>query len=242
MKKGLFNIEYNREIAPNVFEIGFSGDASAFTRPGQFAEIALDGFFLRRPFSVCDVSENGFSVIYKVVGEGTAYLSGLKAGTLDALTGLGNGFDSSQSGNAPLLVGGGAGIPPLYWLAKKLIGEGKTPSVVLGFNKAEEIFLEEEFQRLGASVTVATADGSKGFEGFATSAAMGIERSYYYACGPIPMLKSLVAALGTDGEVSLEERMGCGFGACMGCSVMTKSGAGRVCKEGPVFTAGELLW
>ncbi|MBQ4166858.1 MAG: dihydroorotate dehydrogenase electron transfer subunit [Clostridia bacterium] len=211
-------------------------------RPGQFVEIALPGRFLRRPISVCGARGGELTLIYKVVGHGTEQMSALEEGSrLDVLTGLGSGYRLERAGNAPLLVGGGVGVPPLYGLAKELINKGKTVSVVLGFNTADEIFYEDEFRALGCAVTVTTADGSYGVSGFVTDA-LPENASYFYACGPLPMLKALCKKTDIPGEVSLEERMGCGFGACMGCSVMTASGAKRVCREGPVFAREELLW
>ncbi|MBQ4448774.1 MAG: dihydroorotate dehydrogenase electron transfer subunit [Clostridia bacterium] len=211
-------------------------------RPGQFVEIALPGRFLRRPISVCGARGGELTLIYKVVGHGTEQMSALEEGArLDVLTGLGSGYRIERAGNAPLLVGGGVGVPPLYGLAKELINKGKTVSVVLGFNTADEIFYEDEFRALGCAVTVTTADGSYGVSGFVTDA-LPENASYFYACGPLPMLKALCKKTDIPGEVSLEERMGCGFGACMGCSVMTASGAKRVCREGPVFKKEELIW
>ncbi|MBQ8172422.1 MAG: dihydroorotate dehydrogenase electron transfer subunit [Mailhella sp.] len=220
-----------------------AGDTSAMTAPGQFVEISLEGFFLRRPISICDYDDSSITIIYKVVGQGTDAMTRLKAGdTLDLLTGLGNGFDPAKSGEAPLLVGGGVGVPPLYNLAKKLLAAGKKVNVILGFNKAEEIFYAEEFKALGANVTVTTVDGSVGVKGFVTNA-LPESISFVYTCGPLPMLKALYKATGDiSGEYSLEERMGCGFGACMGCSIMTREGAKRVCKDGPIFQKEVLEW
>ena len=218
------------------------GDASEITSSGQFVNIQLDGFFLRRPISVCDYSDGTLTLIYKVVGGGTEYMSKLGNGAeLDILTGLGNGYNTSFSGERPLLLGGGVGVPPLYNLAKKLVSEGKNVSVVLGFNTKDEIFYEKEFAALGAAVTVATADGSYGVKGFVTDA-MPEDYTYFYTCGPEPMLKAVYKATKTSGQMSFEERMGCGFGACMGCSCKTLTGNKRICKDGPVMKKEEFLW
>ena len=219
------------------------GDTSDITAPGQFVNIKIDGLFLRRPISVCDCEGDILTLVYKVVGKGTEIMSRMPAGTeLDILTGLGNGYDLSLSGDAPLLVGGGVGVPPLYMLAKKLIAEGKRVSVILGFNTADEIFYEEEFKALGASVAVATVDGTKGVKGFVTDAMADIDYTYFYTCGPEPMLKALYRASKTSGQLSFEERMGCGFGACMGCSCKTVTGNKRICKEGPVLVKEDIIW
>ena len=243
MKQGMYIITENIALTQDVWRMVLSGDTSAMTAPGQFIEITLPGFFLRRPISVCDYDENSITIIYKVVGRGTDAMTKLKAGDeLDILTGLGNGFDPSKAGDAPLLVGGGVGVPPLYHLAKKLLAAGKKVNVILGFNKADEIFYAEEFKALGANVTVTTVDGSVGVKGFVTNA-LPDSISFVYTCGPMPMLKALYKATGeVSGEYSLEERMGCGFGACMGCSIMTKEGAKRVCKDGPIFQKEVLTW
>ena len=211
--------------------------------PGQFVNIKLDGFYLRRPISVCDCEDGELTLIYKVVGVGTEAMSEMREGeALDILTGLGNGYDLSLSGDSPLLVGGGVGVPPLYMLAKKLCAEGKNVSVVLGFNTKDEIFFEDEFRALGASVTVTTVDGSYGTRGFVTDAMKDIDYSYFYSCGPEPMLKALYKSSVTSGEMSFEERMGCGFGACMGCSCKTVTGNKRICKEGPVLKKEDIIW
>ena len=245
MKQTFFEIESNRALTESVYEMTLKGDTSAITRPGQFVELSLEGLFLRRPISVCNYDEGKLTLIYKVVGKGTAQMAELKQGVvIDTLTGLGNGFNDSVECTHPLLIGGGVGVPPLYRLARNLIAQGKSVTVVLGFNTASEIFYKEQFEALGAKVVVATADGSEGVKGFVTDAIAqsGIEADYFYSCGPLPMLRALTSALDIDGEVSLEERMGCGFGICMGCSINTKSGAKRVCKEGPVFKKEEVLW
>ena len=221
------------------------GDTQWITAPGQFVNIALEGRYLRRPISVCDYDERTITLIYKVVGDGTAQMSRMAAGTeLDLLTGLGNGFSIREEVRRPLLVGGGVGVPPLYHLAKRLLAAGRPVEVILGFNTAAECFYEEEFRALGCTVTVATADGSHGVRGFVTTALA--ERrpdfDYFYACGPLPMLRALAEAVEQDGQLSFEERMGCGFGACMGCSCKTKYGNKRICKEGPVLEKGEIIW
>lgn len=245
MKQTAFEIVTNRPLTESVYEMTLKGDTSAITRPGQFVELSLEGYFLRRPISVCNYEEGTLTLIYKVVGKGTAQMATLAAGTqIDTLTGLGNGFDTSVKHNHALLVGGGVGVPPLYRLARNLVAEGKKVSVVLGFNTAAEIFYREQFEALGAEVVVATADGSVGVKGFVTDAIAqsGIDADYFFSCGPLPMLRALTNALSIPGQISLEERMGCGFGICMGCSIQTVSGAKRVCKEGPVFRKEEILW
>ena len=241
MKQGLFEIIANEQLTETVWRMRLRGDTSAITGSGQFVNILLDGLFLRRPISVCDCEGDVLTLVYKVVGKGTRQMSEMKSGTLDVLTGLGNGYDLSTAGETPLLIGGGVGVPPLYMLAKKLIAEGKRVSVVLGFNTKDEVFYEQEFKALGADVTVATADGSYGVKGFVTNA-LPADYSYFYTCGPEPMLKAVFAATNTEGQFSFEERMGCGFGACMGCSCKTVTGYKRICKEGPVLKKEEILW
>ena len=243
MKQSLFEIIENRPLTETVYLMRLSGDTSDITASGQFVNIKLDGFFLRRPISVCDSEDGILTLIYKVVGKGTEYMSALPAGEkLDILTGLGNGYDLSASGNKPLLVGGGVGVPPLYKLAKNLIKEGKDVTVILGFNTKSEIFWEEEFKNAGANVIVATVDGSEGVRGFVTDAMKDLDYTYFYSCGPEPMLKALYNASTTSGEMSFEERMGCGFGACMGCSCKTVTGNKRICKEGPVLKKEDIIW
>jgi len=243
MKQGIYTITENTALTRDVWRMVLAGDTSAMTAPGQFVEISLEGFFLRRPISVCDYDDSSITIIYKVVGQGTDAMTRLKAGdTLDLLTGLGNGFDPAKSGEAPLLVGGGVGVPPLYNLAKKLLAAGKKVNVILGFNKAEEIFYAEEFKALGANVTVTTVDGSVGVKGFVTNA-LPESISFVYTCGPLPMLKALHALPQLkDGQFSFEARMGCGFGACVGCTVPTKDGYKRVCKDGPILFKEEIVW
>ena len=242
MKQVLLEIKENRALTDNVFLMKLCGDVSDITASGQFVNIKLDGLYLRRPISVCDCENDTLTIIYKVVGKGTEQMSRMKEGFLDVLTGLGNGYDTALSGERPLLLGGGVGVPPLYMLAKKLIAEGKKVSVVLGFNTESEIFCEEEFKKLGADVTVATADGSYGVKGFVTDACKNMDYTYFYTCGPEPMLRAIYGALNTSGQFSFEERMGCGFGACMGCSCKTITGYKRICKDGPVLKKEEILW
>ena len=244
MKQVIFKIAENREIAKNTYKMVLLGDTSGISGCGQFVNIALEGYYLRRPISVCDYTKGSLTLVYKAVGEGTEYMSTLEVGKeLDILVGLGNGYDTNKSGDAPLLIGGGVGVPPLYALCKKLIGEGKKPVVVLGFNSAEEVFYKEEFEALGAKVFVSTVDGSYGTKGFVTDAMKEIsEYTYFYTCGPLPMLKAVFNATTTSGQFSFEERMGCGFGACMGCSCKTVTGYKRICKEGPVLEKEEILW
>ena len=242
MKDSIFTIISNRKIAKNTYETVLGGDVSDITAPGQFVNIKLDGFYLRRPISVCDAENGKLTIIYKVVGKGTAYMAELAEGTeLTVLTGLGNGYDLSVSGDKPLLIGGGAGVPPMYMLAKKLIAQGKTVTVIMGFGSADEVFYKEEFEALGARVIIATADGSCGVRGFVTDA-LPEEYSYFYTCGPEPMLKALYDRTVTSGQLSFEERMGCGFGACMGCTCKTKYGNKRICRDGPVLVKEEIIW
>lgn len=243
MKQSIFKIIENTQLTATVFKMKLQGDVSEITSPGQFVNIKLQGLFLRRPISVCD-SENGIlTLIYKVVGKGTQQMSEMTEGEeLDVLTGLGNGYNTEISGEKPVLLGGGVGVPPLYMLAKKLIAEGKKVTVILGFNTKDEIFCEEDFKALGANVVVATADGSYGVKGFVTDALKDVDYTYFYTCGPEPMLKALYKATSTSGQFSFEERMGCGFGACMGCSCKTITGYKRICKDGPVLEKEEILW
>ena len=241
MKDVIFTIKENQQIAPFTFRMVLEGATDEIQRPGQFVNIKLDGFFLRRPISVCDCEKDLLTIIYKTVGKGTEAMAKMVTGeTLSLLTGLGNGYDTTDSGDAPLLVGGGAGVPPMYLLAKKLIQEGKAVTAILGFNTKNEIFYEEEFRALGAKVIVTTVDGSYGTKGFVTDA-FPEDPSYVYTCGPEPMLKA-VYNNATDGQFSFEERMGCGFGACMGCSCKTITGYKRICKDGPVLRKEEILW
>ena len=241
-KQTQFTILENAPLTASVYRMVLRGDTSAITAPGQFVNIALDGKFLRRPISVCDYDASTLTLIYKVVGSGTTQLSAMGGGTLDILTGLGNGYDISAAGDAPVLIGGGVGVPPMYRLAKDLTAMGKTVSVILGFNTGSEIFLREEFEALGCKVIVTTADGSVGLRGFVTDALKDMDYSYFYACGPEPMLKAVYKASKTPGQMSFEERMGCGFGACMGCSCKTLTGYKRICKDGPVMKKEEIQW
>ncbi len=243
MKQSIFEIIENKQLTSTVFKMVLKGDTSDITAPGQFVNIKLDGLYLRRPISVCDSVDGTLTLIYKVVGKGTEQMSKMSVGEkLDILIGLGNGYNTALSGKCPVLLGGGVGVPPLYMLCKKLISEGKKVSVVLGFNTKEEIFCEEEFKALGADVYVATADGSYGIKGFVTDALKDIDYTYFYTCGPEPMLKALYKVTSTSGQFSFEERMGCGFGACMGCSCKTVAGYKRICKDGPVLEKEEILW
>ena len=243
MKQTIFQIISNKNIAKDVYEMVLEGDTSGIA-PGQFVNLKLEGLYLRRPISVCDYSDKTLTLVYKVVGKGTEQMAKMNVGeSVDVLTGLGNGYNSAKSGESPLLIGGGVGVPPMYALAKRLISEGKSVSVILGFNKAEEIFYEEEFKKLGAEVYVTTVDGSVGTKGFVTDA-VGIvgDYTYVYTCGPEVMLKAVYNAIKTSGQFSFEERMGCGFGACMGCSCKTKYGNKRICKDGPVLEKEEIIW
>ncbi len=243
MKKELFEIKSNVQIAENVFEIVLSGDASEIKKPGQFVNVSVPECYLRRPISVADCGDESLTLVYKVVGKGTDIMSKMGIGEkLDVLVGLGNGYDLSKSGEKPLLIGGGVGIPPLYKLCKELVKNGKNPIVALGFNTASEIFYREKFVSLGAKVIVTTVDGSYGIKGYVTDAIKDSDYSYFYACGPKPMFLAIERVVKTDGEYGMEERMACGFGACMGCSCKTKDGYKRVCKDGPVFKRSEIIW
>ena len=243
MKQSIFTILSNTALTDSVYKMVLAGDTSAITAPGQFVNIQLTAKFLRRPISGCDYDAETLTIVYKVVGKGTEAMSAMASGEkLDILTGLGNGYDLSLAGNKPVLLGGGVGVPPMYNLAKKLIAMGKDVNVILGFNSRSEIFYEEEFKALGCTVTVATADGSYGVTGFATTPLEGMDYTYFYTCGPEPMLKAVYKATKTSGQMSFEERMGCGFGACMGCSCKTLTGYKRICKDGPVMKKEEILW
>lgn len=242
MKQGIFKISENVKLVENVYRMVLVGDTSDITACGQFINIKLDGLYLRRPISVCDKDDKSVTIIYKVVGKGTEQMTKMSPGEqLDVLTGLGNGYDLSLSGDKPLLLGGGVGVPPLYLLAKQLKNQGKNVSVVLGFNTKSEVFYEDEFKKLGCNVTVTTVDGSYGVKGYVTNAYPD-EYTYFYTCGPEPMLKSVYKTSLTEGQMSFEERMGCGFGACMGCSCKTITGYKRICKDGPVMKKEEILW
>ena len=243
MKQSIFEIISNKKLADITYEMVLKGDCSDITKPGQFVNIKLDGFFLRRPISVCNSKDGVLTIIYKVVGQGTEVMANMTAGEkLDILTGLGNGYDLDKSGEAPVLIGGGAGVPPMYMLAVELLKQGKKPTVVLGFNKKSEVFYEEEFKALGIDTIVATADGSYGVKGFVTDAIKDIDYTYFFTCGPEPMLKALYDNTTTSGQLSFEARMGCGFGACMGCTCEALYGNKRICKDGPVLVKEEVKW
>ena len=236
-------VDENRKIAKNTFLMRLDGDTTAITVPGQFINIRLDGYFLRRPISVCDCDREGLTIIYKTVGQGTKEMSKQTAGTkLDILSGLGNGYDTSKSGQNPVLIGGGVGVPPMYMLCKELISEGKNVTVVLGFNSKDDVFYEDEFRALGADVHIATADGTYGTKGFVTDVIKNIQYTFFYTCGPEPMFRAMHKIMKKPGQYSFEERMGCGFGACMGCSCKTLTGNKRICKEGPVMESEEIIW
>ena len=242
MKQGFFEIKENTALTASVYKMVLAGDTSAITAPGQFVNIKLEGQFLRRPISVCDCEDGTLTLLYKVVGKGTEQMSAMREGSLDILTGLGNGYDLSVAGDHPLFIGGGVGVPPMYMPAKMLRATGKKVSVILGFNTRDEVFYEDEFRALGCDVTVTTVDGSYGTKGFVTGPMEAMDYSYFYTCGPEPMLKAVYGASKTSGQFSFEERMGCGFGACMGCSCKTITGNKRICKEGPVLRKEEILW
>ncbi len=243
MKQSIFEIVSNEALTDSVYKMILKGDTSDITNCGQFVNIQLDGMFLRRPISVCDYDEETLTLVYKVVGKGTKAMALMTAGTkLDILTGLGNGYDLTEAGDKPVLLGGGVGVPPMYNLAKKLRAEGKAVKVILGFNTKAEIFYEDEFKALGCDVTVTTVDGSYGVKGFVTTVLENMDYTYFYTCGPEPMLKAVHKTSVTSGQMSFEERMGCGFGACMGCSCKTLTGYKRICKEGPVMKKEEILW
>ena len=242
MKEVIFTIRENVALTDSVYKMVMEGDTSAIGASGQFVNIKLDGQYLRRPISICDYDDGILTIIYKVVGTGTEQMSAMRASDkLNILVGLGNGYDTSLSGDNPVLVGGGVGVPPLYKLCKVLKAEGKRVSVILGFNTASEIFYKEEFEKIADKVIITTVDGSCGVKGFVTNA-LDESYTYVYSCGPFPMLKALAAATECSGQYSLEERMGCGFGACMGCSCKTMLGNKRVCKDGPVFVKEEIIW
>lgn len=243
MNRGIYTVKENRALTDSVFLMKLEGDTSSITAPGQFINISLDGFYLRRPISICDYDDKEITIIYKTVGEGTLAMSRLAAGAeLDVLCGLGNGFDVSKCGEKPVLIGGGVGVPPLYNLCKKLISLGKNVTVILGFNTNSEIFYKDEFSALGADVIVTTVDGSCGVKGFVTDALINIDYDYFYTCGPMPMFRAIEKTASAGGQYSFEERMGCGFGACMGCSCKTKYGNKRICKDGPVLDREEIVW
>lgn len=242
MNQRILTVTDNHLVARDVYKMQLTGDTSAITRPGQFVNLILSGLYLRRPISVCDWDEDTLTLIYKVVGEGTEQMAAMGKGTkVDILMGLGNGFDVTKAGKTPVLIGGGVGVPPLYGLAKHLRQAGKNVTVAIGAASRDDVLLAKELTDLGCTVKIATVDGSAGEKGFVTGLLTG-DYSYSYACGPIPMLKAVYGALSCEGEYSFEERMGCGFGACMGCSCKTKTGNKRICKDGPVLTKEEILW
>ena len=244
MENQIFTIANHENLAKDVYRLTLRGDTSAITTPGQFVNVRLSGYYLRRPLSVCDWQEGELKLVYKVLGHGTADMTLLPVGAeLDLLCGLGNGYDMEKCGSTPLLIGGGAGVPPLYGLARRLIARGKKVKAAFGFNAADEIFLAEDFAALGCEVFVATMDGSVGVKGLVTAAmeAAG-EYDYVYTCGPMPMLKAVCDATACSGQYSFEERMGCGFGACVGCTCKTKYGDKRICKDGPVLEKEEIIW
>jgi len=243
MKQSYFKVISNKRIAKNVYEMKLSGDTSPIICPGQFVNIKIESEFLRRPISICDYDDTTLTLIYKVVGKGTSIMSAMQENTwLDLLIALGNGFNTNESGENPVLIGGGVGVPPMYKLAKELISEGKKVTVILGFNKEEEIFYKEEFEKIGATVYVTTVDGSVGTKGFVTDVLKDLEYSYVFTCGPEPMLKAVYNTSTTSGQFSFEERMGCGFGVCMGCSCKTKYGNKRICMDGPILRKEEIIW
>ena len=243
MKQGIYTVVSNVALTDSVYKMVLEGDTSALTAPGQFVNLTVEGLYLRRPISVFDWDDTTISIIYKVVGEGTEKMSKWEAGyKCDVLTGLGNGFDMSKSGDEPVLIGGGVGIPPMFGLAKRLIADGKKVKVILGFNKESEIFCKEDFEAIGAETYVTTVDGSVGIKGFVTDALGDMNYTYFYTCGPMPMFKAIENTAVGSGQYSFEERMGCGFGACMGCSCKTKYGNKRICKDGPVLEREEIIW
>ena len=243
MKQSYFKVISNKRIAKNVYEMKLSGDTSPIINPGQFVNIKIESEFLRRPISICDYDDTTLTLIYKVVGRGTSIMSAMQENTwLDILIALGNGFNTNESGENPVLIGGGVGVPPMYKLAKELISEGKKVTVILGFNKEEEIFYKEEFEKIGATVYVTTVDGSVGTKGFVTDVLKDLEYSYVFTCGPEPMLKAVYNTCTTSGQFSFEERMGCGFGVCMGCSCKSKYGNKRICMDGPILRKEEIIW
>ncbi len=243
MTQGNYTVLSNEALTDCVYKMVLKGDTSALTAPGQFVNLTVEGCYLRRPISVFDWDENTVTIIYKVVGEGTEKMAQWQVGyKCDVLVGLGNGFDMSKSGETPVLIGGGVGIPPMFGLCKRLIAEGKKPKVILGFNKESEIFCKEDFEAVGAETYVTTVDGSVGIKGFVTDALRDMTYTYFYTCGPMPMFKAIEATAVTSGQYSFEERMGCGFGACMGCSCKTKYGNKRICKDGPVLEREEIIW
>ncbi|MBR1567139.1 MAG: dihydroorotate dehydrogenase electron transfer subunit [Oscillospiraceae bacterium] len=242
MKQGFFTVVENKPLTGKVSRLVLKGDVSAIERPGQFVQLRLSGLYLRRPFSVCDRDADSFTVLFETVGKGTGQLQSIEPSVrLDVLTGLGNGFDLNVCGDAPLLIGGGTGVSPLYWLAKELLSQGKHPMALLGFNTVSDVFYEDEYRALGIETVVTTVDGSYGVEGFVTNA-MARPHSGFFTCGPEAMMKAVCACTDKPGQLSFDKRMGCGFGACMGCTVKTGNGLKRICKDGPVLDREEVLW
>ena len=242
MRQGIFQIIENLPLARDIMSLRLGGDTGAIVRPGQFVNIQVEGCFLRRPLSVCDWDGDSLTVVYRIAGRGTELLAKMKNGSLDVLTGLGNGFNTALSGDRPLLIGGGLGFTPLYALAKNLIKEGKKVQVILGFASKEQAVYVDKFKALGCDVTVCTEDGSLGLKGYVTRAMEGLDYSHFYTCGPEAMFKAVSDCSLTSGQFSFEQRMGCGFGACMGCSCETLYGVKRICKEGPVLMKEEIKW
>ena len=241
MKQQILKITENIRVAENVYKMVLEDPELEEMKPGQFVNIRLDGLYLRRPISVCESEAGSLTIIYKAVGKGTEQMSRMKEREkLDVLTGLGNGYDLTKAGDRPQLLGGGVGVPPLVMLARKLREQGKDVTAVLGFNTKEEVFGEFAFEILGVKTIVTTADGTYGTKGFVTDA-MPEDYSYFYTCGPEPMLKAVCRKTKTSGQFSFEERMGCGFGACMGCSCKTITGYKRICREGPVLEKEEII-
>ena len=243
-KRNIYTVTENKKIAKDVFYMILEGDTSYITAPGQFINIEIDGFYLRRPISVCDWDDKTITIIYKVVGQGTQAMADMPAGTkLDILTGLGNGFTVAQDSKTPLVIGGGVGTPPMYALTKELIKQGAKPTVILGFTSKDDVFGEKEFKDLGCDVYITTNDGSYGTKGFVTDVIKNLSGyDYFYTCGPMAMLKAVARSTECSGQLSFEERMGCGFGGCMGCSCKTLTGYKRICTEGPVLLKEEIIW
>ena len=243
-----YGVTSNERIAKDVYRMELSianEQLSMPHRPGQFVNLLVEGFYLRRPISVCDCEGGSLTLIYKVVGQGTARLAEYRAGeTINVLTGLGNGYTLVPA-KRPLLLGGGVGVPPLYYLAKELVKAEQAPIAVLGFNTADEVFFEDEFAALCQTI-VMTADGTRGRRGFVTHAMEGLDYDAIYTCGPEPMLEAIYREVKSlppgHAQFSFEQRMACGFGGCMGCSCKTVTGYKRICKEGPVLAREEILW
>ena len=239
----LYRLIENTRLTETVWRMKLAGDTSMITAPGQFVQLSVPGFYLRRPISICDWDSESITLVYKVVGQGTEVMSQLQIGMeLDVLNGLGNGFDTSRCGDKPLLIGGGVGLPPMIGLCRQLIAEGKQPTVLAGFNTENEVFLKDAVEALGAPFVLATMDGSAGVKGLVTDAMADLDFTDVCACGPLPMLRAIMNATDKPAQLSFEERMGCGFGACMGCTVKVKSGYKRICKDGPVLDRDEVIW